>query len=183
MRLPHLVSLLALTLAIASSVFFYPSLPAAVSVQWDGSAHISAAPPKWLGVALMPAVIVAIISLFLFMPKTGRAKNELEQFRNRYELLVMMFVLFAAYLHILMLLWNMKIIPSMRQLVAPILGINIFYGGMVMESITKDAAGAAPKKAILSKRRFRRSAASHPTCSSSADSRCSSVWSFRTLSL
>ena len=130
------IKLAALLVVLASflvSAYFYPLLPDEIASHWDASGNVNGYMPKLLGLFLVPLVTLALVAIFLVIPKIDPLKQNIKKFRGNFDSFVLLLVLFMLYIQVLTILWNIEIKVGITQALAPAFGLLFYYSGVLIE--------------------------------------------------
>lgn len=126
----------ALALVVVSfllSIYFYPQMPDRMVSHWNSLGQPNGYMSKFWGLFLMPIISLAIILLFIIIPRLDPLKKNIKKFENHYYGFVVGIVAFLLLIHIVSILWNLGT-PISINLVLPIgLGILFFYIGIILK--------------------------------------------------
>ena len=125
------VVLIAMTSALAG-LLFLPYLPAQFATHWGVSGQANGYSSVWIGILLMPAIILGMSLILLYVPKIDPRRANIERFRGEYNGFVVAFAIFFAYIQVLTLAWNLGVQFNMNRLIVPAMGIFIFYSGILI---------------------------------------------------
>ena len=121
-------------LSFAVSLYVYPQAPDELASHWNASGEVDGYMEKIWGLFLMPIVGVAMLLLFLVIPRIDPLKRNIEEFRKYYDGFIIIMMLFLFYIHLLTILWNLDVVFNMTQAIAPAFGILFFYCGILIEN-------------------------------------------------
>jgi uncharacterized membrane protein len=130
------VKLAALLVVLASfliSAYFYPLLPYQIASHWDASGNVNGHMSKLSGLFFVPLITLALVTLFMVMPKIDPLKQNIKKFRGNFDSFVLVLVLFMLYIHVLTILWNIDIKVGITQAIAPAMGGLFYYCGVLIE--------------------------------------------------
>jgi uncharacterized membrane protein len=129
-----LVAALALiALSFLVSLWFYGALPARVASHWNAGGAVDGYASKNVALFLMPVLSLALLGLFLVLPRIDPLKRNYAAFQRYYDAFVLLFVAFLAYLHALTLYWNLGGRFSMTVLLSPAFAALFYYCGVLVE--------------------------------------------------
>jgi len=111
---------------------FSSALPDKLASHWDSQGQVNGYMSKFLGLFLMPIIILAITLLFYFLPKIDPRKESYNSFRKYYDAFILFLVLFMLYVYILTILWNLGMLFNMSYTLLPALALLFYYVGMLV---------------------------------------------------
>lgn len=119
---------------VAISLYAAPCFPQTVASHWNINGEVDGYLPKFWALFLMPFISLALLLLFIAIPKIDPLKENIEKFRKHYEGFVALITLFLFYLYGLTIAWNVGFRFSMPQVLAPAFVVLFFYIGVLMEN-------------------------------------------------
>ena len=132
MRKVVLASVGLVALMFLVGLYFYPLMPERMAIHWGLSGEPNGYGSRFLGLFLIPLISGGLLSTMLFLPGIDPFGG-IYAFLDDYELFVLGFLGFMAYVNGLVLAWNLGWRFDMMAGLAPVMGA-LFYGlGMLME--------------------------------------------------
>lgn len=131
------IQTLILCLILASflfGVFLYPYMPERMASHWGAKGNVNGYMPKLLGLFLMPVISVILFLAFIIIPRIDPLKGNIAKFRGYFDRFILLIFGFLLYLFILTILWNLGYRFNIIQLLAPSLGLIIYYAGVLTEN-------------------------------------------------
>lgn len=131
------VHILILSLMLASfllGAYLYPIMPERMASHWDASGSVNGYMPKLLGLFFMPVISAILFLAFLVIPRVDPLKENIAKFRAYYDLFILLLFGFLFYLYLLTIFWNLGYRFNIIQLMAPAIGLLIFYAGVLTEN-------------------------------------------------
>ncbi|PIZ69775.1 MAG: hypothetical protein COY10_00845 [Candidatus Portnoybacteria bacterium CG_4_10_14_0_2_um_filter_43_36] len=129
----NLIIISIIVLSFLSALYLYPQLPDRVASHWNAQGQIDGYMPKFWGVFLMPAITLAIFLLFLLIPIIDPLKKNIDKFRNYFNWLIILIVVFLLYVYSLTVFWNLGYRFNMTLLMTPAVGLLFFYIGVILK--------------------------------------------------
>ena len=128
------ISLIAI--AVIAGVVLWNQFPEQMASHWNVNDQADDYMPKFWGVFLMPIISLGMLILFLVIPNIDPLKANIAEFRNIFNLFILLIVAFMLYVHGLTLAWNMGNQSfKMSAAMLPFLGILfIFIGYMLRQA-------------------------------------------------
>lgn len=126
-------------LAFGLSIWAYPSLPDPVVTHWGINGQPDGYSQRWFGTFLMPALLVGLTALFIFLPKLDPLKKNWAEFRGSYSLFITLLVAFLVYIHGLTLFSN--IYPNrfnIGKMMMPALAGLLLVLGYIMPKLKRN---------------------------------------------
>jgi uncharacterized membrane protein len=95
---------LALTVAcILAAAILYPHLPSQVPTHWNMHGQVDHYSPKWWVLVFPPGMMLGMMGLMAALPWLSPRHFEVEPFRSTYLYIIVVFVVFLAFMHAMML--------------------------------------------------------------------------------
>ncbi|MBT4540793.1 SdpI family protein [Candidatus Woesearchaeota archaeon] len=138
MKKTTIFALFIVIISFVISIYFYPSFPDQVASHWNSQGEVDGYMGKFWGLFLMPIISLAILLLFLAIPKIDPLKNNIKKFEKYFDGFIVLILLFLFYIYVLTVLWNMNIVFNMTQMILPALGILFFYCGILIENAKRN---------------------------------------------
>jgi uncharacterized membrane protein len=114
--------------------YLYPIMPERMASHWDASGNVNGTMSKLWGLFLMPVISTVLFLAFLVIPKIDPLKENIAKFRAYFDLFILLLFGFLFYLYLLTMLWNLGYRFNIIQLMAPAIGLVIFYAGVLTEN-------------------------------------------------
>jgi uncharacterized membrane protein len=134
----EIIVILIILLSFLISIYFYPAMPEKMSSHWNIRGEVDGYMSKFWSLFLIPIISSAIFLLFVIIPKIDPLKANIAKFRNYYNGLIVLIIVFLFYLYILTILWNLGITFSMLQFLSPAFGIVLFYCGILLKKAKRN---------------------------------------------
>jgi uncharacterized membrane protein len=131
------IQILILSLILTSfllGAYFYAIMPEQVASHWDASGSVNGYMPKLFGLVLMPVISTIIFLAFLVIPRIDPLKENIAKFRSYFDLFILLLFGFLFYLYLLTIAWNLGYRFNIIQLIAPAIGLLIYYAGVLTEN-------------------------------------------------
>ena len=131
------IQILISCLILASFVlgaYLYPIMPERMASHWDASGSVNGYMPKLSGLFLMPIISTVLFLAFLVIPRIDPLKENIAKFRAYFDLFILLLFGFLFYLYLLTILWDLGYRFNIIQLMAPAIGLLIFYAGVLTEN-------------------------------------------------
>jgi uncharacterized membrane protein len=123
----------ALILAIfAVSAYFYPQMPDKVASHWNAEGLANGYTSRFWGLFLMPFIVVGVYLLLVIVPRIDPKKRNIAQFRQLYDLFLIVFLAFMLYLHLLTIAWNLGYQFGMNQALVPAFSALFYVMGILI---------------------------------------------------
>jgi uncharacterized membrane protein len=131
------IQILILSLILAFfllGAYFYTIMPERMASHWDANGSVNGYMPKLVGLFFMPVLSTIIFLAFLVIPRIDPLKRNIEKFRSYFDWFILLLFGFLSYLYLLTILWNLSYRFNIIQLMAPAIGLLIYYAGVLTEN-------------------------------------------------
>mgnify|MGYP003477413722 CR=1 FL=1 len=121
--------LLAATLA---GLLLWNRLPDQMASHWNVNDQVDGYTSKFWGVFLLPLITLAMLVLFLVVPSIDPLKANIAQFREAFNLFIVLIVAFMLYIYGLSLAWNLGYTDfEMSRAMLPAMGLLFIFVGFI----------------------------------------------------
>jgi uncharacterized membrane protein len=128
--------LLAATLA---GLLLWNRLPDSMASHWGVNDEVNGYISKFWGVFLMPLITLAMLVLFLVVPSIDPLKANIAQFRQVFNLFIVLIVAFMVYIYGLTLAWNLGFTGfAMSRAMLPALGLLFIFVGFMLRQAKRN---------------------------------------------
>lgn len=133
-----LISTIIVIALFIAGFYFYTILPDTIITHWGAAGEPNGYMSKLLGVFLFPLIILAMLLLFIFLPKLDPLKKNYKKFMTYYDSFILVFVLFMSYIYTISIIWNLGIqIPIFLALI-PAIGFLFIYIGIILRHVKQN---------------------------------------------
>ena len=135
MNKQHVIIITAVIM-LASIIFgalAYPQPPETAVSHWDERGNPSGYMSRFWLVALLPLLTLGLTALLLFLTDIEPLHKNIAIFQGEYYRFIVFFDLFLLYVHILSIVWNLGYRFDFARLIAPGLGLFIFFTASLVE--------------------------------------------------
>lgn len=138
-RTTIMIGLILIAVATLVGVALWNQLPDPMASHWDANDQVNGYMSKFWGVFLMPLLTTGLFLFFLAIPNIDPLKANIAQFRDVFNLFIVLFVGFMVYIYFLTLLWNLGYTGfNMSEAMLPALGILFFFVGYLMRKAKRN---------------------------------------------
>ncbi|WP_227376139.1 SdpI family protein [Haladaptatus halobius] len=137
-RTKYFVALAFVVVAFGVSAYYYPQMPEQMATHWNASGDADGTMPKLWGLFFLPALTAGLLVLFAVIPKIDPLGENVEAFREHYDLFVVLFVAFMLYVHLLVVLWNLSYRFEFTAVLAPAIGALYYFVGTLMNRVERN---------------------------------------------
>lgn len=132
-RTQRLTVLAIFVLTAVASALAYPSLPETMATHWGTGGSVNDTMPRLWGAAFGPLMVVFIAGVLYLAPRIDPRRRNIEAFRDVYEWFVVGMAAFLAYVHGLVLAWNLGYEAPIGQALVPAIAVLYYAVGALME--------------------------------------------------
>ena len=123
-----IITLVLIGLALLAGAVLWTQLPEQMASHWDANDQVNGHISKFWGVLLMPLITLGMLALFLVLPGMDPLKANIAQFRETFNLFIVLIVAFMLYVHGLTLAWSLGYQDfKMSSAMLPFMGV-LFIG-------------------------------------------------------
>jgi uncharacterized membrane protein len=125
--------------ATLAGLLLWNQLPEQIASHWNINDQVDGYMPKFWGVFMMPLITLGMFLLFLVVPSIDPLKANIAQFREAFNLFIILIVGFMLYIHGLTIAWslgytNFKMSTSM----VPALGLLFIFLGVMLRKAKRN---------------------------------------------
>src|SRR5512133_3286154 len=138
-RTTTIVVLLLIVAATIVGVALWNRLPDPMASHWGPNDQVNGYVSKFWGVLLMPLITLGMLVLFLVIPGIDPLKANIAQFRDVFNLFIILIVTFMLYVYALSLRWNLGYSDfGMSKAMLPAMGILFFFIGYMLRKAKRN---------------------------------------------
>lgn len=126
-------AVLVIVTTIVSAVA-YPELPAQLVTQFDAVGDPSDTLSKPVALAGIPALAAGLVVVFRILPEIDPLGENIAAFQAYYDLIAVVAVGLVAYVHGLLVIWNLGYQFPVTQALVPVLAVLYYVLGVVVEN-------------------------------------------------
>jgi len=132
-KLTTIIVLTMIILAVAAGLLLWNQLPDPMASHWNVNDEVDGYMPKFWGVFLMPLVSLGLFLLFLIIPNIDPNKANIAEFRESFNLFIVLFVVFMLYVHGLTLAWSLGYTGfRLSTMLLPAMGLLFIFIGFML---------------------------------------------------
>jgi len=138
-RLTTIIVLLLILAATIAGLALWNRLPDQMASHWNINDQVDGYMSKFWGVFLMPLVTLGMLLLFLVIPNIDPLKANIAQFRDVFNLFIVLLVGFMVYIYALTLLWNLGYTNfRLGKAMMPALGVLFIFVGYMLRKAKRN---------------------------------------------
>lgn len=134
----EIIIVLIILVSILVSIYAYPLVPEQMASHWNSVGQVNGYMPKLVGLALMPVIAIALLALFLVIPRIDPLRRNITKFRGYFDTFIVLMLLFLLYLHVIVIFANIGFAFNMIQVLAPAIGVVFYYAGVLISHAKKN---------------------------------------------
>ena len=134
-----ILSAVLILIVILAGVFLWSRLPDPMASHWNEADQVDGYMGKFWGTFLLPVMMVGLTLLFLAIPSIDPLKKNIADFRGWFNVFIVLFNLFMAFVHGLTLAWNLGH-TGIRMSVAmvPAMGLLFILIGLMIRKAKRN---------------------------------------------
>ncbi len=138
-RTTTIVVLLMVLAAILAGLLLWNRLPDLMASHWNINDQVDGYIPKVWGVFMVPLITLGMFGLFLVLPSVDPLKANIAQFREAFNLFIVLMVGFMLYLYGLTLAWNLGYKDfKMSGAMLPAIGLLFIFIGFLLRQAKRN---------------------------------------------
>lgn len=138
-RTTMIVVLTMIAIATLAGLLLWNQLPDQIASHWNIQDQVDGYLPKFWGVFMLPLIALGIFVLFLVVPAIDPLKVNIAQFREVFNLFIVLIVGFMLYLYGLTLAWSLGYDTfKMSNALLPAIGLLFIFIGFMMRQAKRN---------------------------------------------
>ena len=138
-RITTIVVLIMLIGATATGLLLWDRLPEQMASHWNLNDEADGSMSKFWGVFMVPLITLAMLVLFLVIPSIDPLKANIAQFRESFNLFIVLMVAFMLYIYGLTLAWNLGYTDfRMSASMLPAIGLLFIFIGFMLRQAKRN---------------------------------------------
>jgi len=135
MKNEHLAAILMVAVSFAASFWAYPFMSERVASHWNAQGEVDGYMDRGTGLYLMPIISLALLALFIVLPKIDPLGKNYAKFQKEYDGMIAVIIGFMLYIQLLTIGFNLGYSFNMTQLLVPAFAGLFYYLGLLMEKV------------------------------------------------
>jgi uncharacterized membrane protein len=131
-NMSRIMSIGLIMIAFIATLFVYQRLPEVIAIHWNAAGQADGSASKAFMVFLLPILQVATYLLLLGIPMLDPKRENIERFKDTYELFLTVFMGFMTYIQILLLTYNLGGKLDMTLWIVPGMSALMYFCGHLM---------------------------------------------------
>lgn len=125
--------------AILAGLLLWNRLPDPMASHWDVNDQVNGYTSKLAGVLVVPLIALGIFLLFLVIPSVDPLKANIVQFREAFNMFIILMVAFMLYVYGLSLAWNLGFTDfRMSGAMLPAVGLLFIFIGFLLRQARRN---------------------------------------------
>lgn len=138
-RTTTIVVLLMIVGATLAGLLLWNRLPDQMASHWNANDQVNGYMTKFWGVFILPLITLGMFVLFLVIPAIDPLKANIVQFREAFNLFIVLMVAFMVYIYGLTLAWNLGYTSfRMSGAMLPALGLLFIFIGFMLRQAKRN---------------------------------------------
>jgi len=138
-RTTTIIVLILLVAATLAGLLLWNRLPDQMASHWDVNDQVNGYMPKVWGVFMVPLMALGMFLLFLVIPSIDPLKANIAQFRDAFNLFIVLIMAFMLYVHGLSLAWNLGYTGfKMSTSMLPAMGLLFIFVGFMLRKAKRN---------------------------------------------
>ena len=128
-----------IVIGTVAGLVLWNRLPDLMASHWDANDQVNGYMSKFSGVFMLPLITLGMFLLFLVVPNIDPLKANIAQFRDVFNLFIVLIVAFMLYIYALTLRWNLGYTDfGMSKAMLPAMGILFFFIGYMLRKAKRN---------------------------------------------
>lgn len=138
-KLTIIITFVLILTATIAGLALWNQLPDQMASHWNENDQVDGYMSKFWGVFMMPLVTVGLFLLFLVIPNIDPNKANIAEFRESFNLFIVLFVVFMLYVHGLTLVWNLGYTGfRLSTALLPAMGLLFIFIGFMLRKAKRN---------------------------------------------
>jgi uncharacterized membrane protein len=138
-RTSTITVLILIAAAILAGLLLWNRLPDPMASHWNVNDEVNGYMSKFWGVFMVPLMTLGMFLLFLVIPSIDPLKANIAQFREAFNLFIVLIVAFMFYVHGLSLAWNLGYTSfKMSTSMLPAMGLLFIFIGFMLRKAKRN---------------------------------------------
>lgn len=128
-----------IALAFLAGILLWNQLPDPMASHWNANDQVDGYISKFWGVFLLPLMILGMFILFMAVPNIDPLKANIAQFRETFNLFIVLIITFMLYIYGLTLAWNVGYQDfNMSTAMLPFMGVLFIAAGYMLRKAKRN---------------------------------------------
>jgi len=138
-KITTIIGFALIAIALIAGIALWNQLPDQMASHWNVNDEVDGYISKFWGVFLMPLVTLGMMALFLIIPNIDPLKANIAQFREAFNIFILLIVAFMLYVHKLTLAWSLGYQNfKMSAAMLPFMGVLFLAVGYLLRKAKRN---------------------------------------------
>ncbi|HMB22427.1 MAG TPA: SdpI family protein, partial [Anaerolineales bacterium] len=138
-RTTTILVLILLVAAMLAGLLLWNRLPDPMASHWNVNDQVDGTMSRFWGVFMLPLITLAMLVLFLVVPVMDPLKANIAQFREVFNMFIVLIVVFMLYVYGLSLAWNLGYTGfKMSAALLPAIGLLFIFAGFMLRQAKRN---------------------------------------------
>src|SRR5690349_22372532 len=138
-RTTTIIVLIVIAVATLAGILLWNRLPDQMASHWNANDQVDGYMPRFWGVFLLPLITLGMFLLFTFVPSIDPLRANILQFREAFNLFIVLIVGFMLYIYGLSLAWNLGYSNfKMSGAMLPAIGLLFIFIGFMLRQAKRN---------------------------------------------
>ena len=138
-KLTTTISIFIILISVVAGMLVYDQMPDQMASHWGPNDQVNDYMGKFWGVFMTPLLAFGMLVLFLIVPLIDPLKKNIAEFRNVFNLFILMIMLFFVYIWALTIFWNLGYTSfKMSVAILPAMGLLFFFIGYMLRKAKRN---------------------------------------------
>jgi uncharacterized membrane protein len=138
-RTTLIVSISLVVIGSLVGILLWNRLPDPMASHWNFNDEVDGYIPRLWGVLLMPLITVLMLGIFLVVPKIDPLKANIAQFREAFNLFIVLIIAFMVYVYALTIAWNLGATNfKISMAMLPAMGLLLIFVGYMLRKAKRN---------------------------------------------
>jgi uncharacterized membrane protein len=134
-----IIALTMIALAFLAGILLWNQLPDQMASHWNANDQVDGYMSKFWGVFLLPLMTLGMFALFMAVPNIDPLKANIAQFRETFNLFIVLIIAFMLYVYGLTLAWNLGYQDfNMSAAMLPFMGVLFIAIGFMLRKAKRN---------------------------------------------
>ncbi len=134
-----IIALTMIALAFLAGAVLWDQLPDQMASHWNANDQVDGYMSKFWGVFLLPLMTLGMFALFMAVPNIDPLKANIAQFRETFNVFILVIIAFMLYLYGLTLVWNLGYQDfNMSAAMLPFMGVLFIAIGFMLRKAKRN---------------------------------------------
>jgi uncharacterized membrane protein len=134
-----IIALTMISLALLAGAALWNQLPDQMASHWNASGEVDGYMSKFWGVFLLPLITLGMFVLFMIVPNIDPLKANIAQFRETFNLFIVLIIAFMLYIYGLTLAWSLGYQDfNMSTAMLPFMGVLFIAIGFMLRKAKRN---------------------------------------------